>query len=287
LLGSLNAQSGITEGYKKIAILSSLGSSLHMVQDFYSHSDWIHNDFEKMGLPLVRMKWGKMRAPTWFEVRVKLGRPEKWPFQVHSGVYPPTPGAPNTHSHINHDNSQLVYKEDENPGKPKKSQVPYHRAGPFPASEDNPREHQLFAVNSAAGASIESIAMVMEDPAARAAIESVKTWDVKKFDPAMLHDLEGALGSTLLLSCALYKWDGFNPPPPRVAECKALLGLVPASVAVPGRQGVIPTPDNEFWAVQLKFNIVDSLAAGFGSDSGNYNFDFSSLSSHLPVGVNY
>ena len=291
LLDSIAAQPNVPEGYRKIAILSTLGSSLHMVQDFYSHSDWTHNDFAKLGVPLVQTKWGKMRAPTWFEVRAKLGRPEKWPFQVHSGVYPPKAGASNTHSHMNHDNSQLVYKEDENPGKPKNSQVAYHNAGPFPASDANAKEHQLFAANSAAGASIEWIAMVMADPAARAAIESARTWDIKKGNPAMLHDLEGALGSTLLLSCALYKWDGFNPPPPRVAECKALLGLVPAATTamavLPNYHGVIPDPANEFWGVQLKFSIVDKLATGFGSDSGDYNFDFSSLASHMPQGVSY
>jgi hypothetical protein len=191
---------------------------------------------------------------------------------------------------MNHDNSQLVYKEDENPGQPKNSQVAYHRAGPFPASADNAKEHQLFAANSAAGASIEWIAMVMADPAAKAAIESARTWDIKKGNPAMLHDLEGALGSTLLLSCALYKWDGFNPPPPRVAECKALLGLAPGQVAAamtPGQHGIIPDPANEFWGVQIKFRIVDTLATGFGSESGDYLFDFSSLTSHMPQGISY
>jgi hypothetical protein len=29
-----------------------------MVQDFYSHSDWTHNDFDKMGVPLVKTSWG-------------------------------------------------------------------------------------------------------------------------------------------------------------------------------------------------------------------------------------
>ena len=179
-----NRRTDLSEGHRKIAILSTLGASLHMVQDFYSHSDWTHNDFDKLGVPLVKDDIrGKMREPTWFEVRAKLGRPDKWPFMVQSGMYPPPAGASNTHSHMNHDNSQLVYKEDETPGKPKRLQVSFHTAGPFPASEANAKEHQLFAVNSGAGASIEWVRLVMQHPGARAAIEAVRTWDVKKFNP--------------------------------------------------------------------------------------------------------
>ena len=88
-LEAFNRRTDLSEGHRKIAILSTLGASLHMVQDFYSHSDWTHNDFDKLGVPLVRTSWGKMRAPTWFEVRAKLGRPDKWPFMVQSGMYPP------------------------------------------------------------------------------------------------------------------------------------------------------------------------------------------------------
>jgi hypothetical protein len=290
-LDALNTRSDLTEGYRKIAVLSSLGASLHMVQDFYSHSDWTHNDFEKLGVPPVRTAWGKMRAPTWFEVRAKLGRPDEWPVHVRSGVYPPTPGAPNTHSHMNHDNSQLVYKEDENPGKPKRSQAAYHAEGPFPATEENPKEHQLFAVNTAAGASIEWVRLVMQHPGARAAIEATKAWDVKKFNPAMLHDLEGALASSLLMSCAVYKWDGFNPAPPRVAQCRGILGLaLPAQAlgaTLPGFSGVIPTPTNEFWHVQVKLNLVDHLTQEFGSQTGDYFFNFATLRGNMPAGITY
>jgi hypothetical protein len=290
-LDALNRRSDLTEGHRKIAVLSALGASLHMVQDFYSHSDWTHNDFEKLGVPLLRTKWGKMRAPTWFEVRAKLGRPDSWPFQVHSGVYPPKPGASNTHSHMNHDNSQLVYKEDENPGKPKRSQAEYHKAGPFPATEENAKEHQLFAVNTAAGASIEWVRLVMQHPGARAAIEATKSWDVKAFNPAMLHDLEGGLASSLLMSCAAYKWDGYSPAPPRVAECKGILGVAPAAQALggalPGFSGVIPSPTNEFWHVQVTLNLVEHLAEGFGSQTGDYFFNFPSLPGNMPSGVAY
>jgi hypothetical protein len=89
LLGNAMNQPGMNEGNRKMLILIALGASLHMVQDFYSHSDWIHNDFPSMGLPLITMPWGKPRAATWFEVRTKLGNPAAWPPKVNSGEYPP------------------------------------------------------------------------------------------------------------------------------------------------------------------------------------------------------
>jgi hypothetical protein len=290
-LDAFNRRTDLSEGHRKIAILSTLGASLHMVQDFYSHSDWTHNDFDRLGVPLGKTSWGKMRAPTWFEVRATLGRPDKWPFQVRSGMYPPPAGAPNTHSHMNHDNSQLVYKEDETPGKPKNSQVRYHMAGPFPASDANAKEHQLFAVNSGAGASIEWVRLVTQHPGARAAIDAVRTWDVKAFNPAMLHDMEGALASSLLMSCAAYKWDGFNPAPARVAECKGILGVAPAAQALgasmPGFSGIIPTPYNAFWYVQVKLSPVDQLTREFGSQTGDYFFNFPTLAANMPTGITY
>ena len=153
VLDKIYSDSSLNEGLKKIAILETVGASLHMVQDFYSHSDWTHNDFEKMGVPLVKTSWGKMRAPTWFEVRAKLGDPDSWPFTVRSGIYPPKEGERYSHTHMNHDNSQLFYD--------KATQVPFHDAGPYPAS-GGASEHQLFAVNSAAGASIEWVGNVDE-----------------------------------------------------------------------------------------------------------------------------
>ena len=55
-LDAFNRRTDLSEGHRKIAILSTLGASLHMVQDFYSHSDWTHNDFDKLGVPLVRRR---------------------------------------------------------------------------------------------------------------------------------------------------------------------------------------------------------------------------------------
>lgn len=268
-LAKLYIREDLNEGIKKIAILETLGASLHMVQDFYSHSDWTHNDFPKMGVPLVKTSWGKERAPTWFEVRAKLGDPEQWPFHVHSGIYPPREGEERIHTHMNHDNSQLIYE--------KASQKRYHDAGPYPSS-NGASEHQLFAVNTAAGASIEWVRLVETFPSAKRAIDYARTWDLKKYNPVMQKDLSNGLTLTLFMSCAAKKWDGEDPPAQRKNQCAAVMqtatpGLILAPVTGGLTTAILPSPANEFWATELNQNIVEHLTEGFGGPSGNYVFD--------------
>jgi hypothetical protein len=280
--------SSIPPGHKRLLVLMTLGGSMHVVQDFYSHSDWTHQDFQKLGFSLVRMPWGKDRDPTWFEVRAKLGDPANWPFKVCSGVYPPPRtllevrdtwlGSPMTHTAMNHDNSQLFYD--------KKPQEDNHRFGPFPTKPGDDaaiREHQLFAANTAAGASIEWIQKVMEDPVAKEAINAYKGTKFAKND-ATLTFLTQALGSMLFMSCVAAKWDGDKPPARRQKECYGMYlvagGAAPADlmpgVGVPGFYGgIIPSPYSLLWGLHVKYNIVEHLTKDFGSQSGDYNFDYS------------
>ncbi len=307
-LGATMSQSGMNEGNKKMTILITLGGSLHMVQDFYSHSDWIHADLPAQGFPLVTMPWGKPRMATWFEVRAKLGDPGTWPFTVRSGEYPPPacdtskdPAAASrpcaSHTRFNHDNSQLIYEG--------KSQVPYHKLGLVPASDSDASEHQLLAVNTAAGASMEWLQMLEQDPGAKSAIEYARGWDLKAYNPAMLHDLEQSLLVPLAFSCAAGKWDGPKPPAKRAAPCQifgmgaaaggaAAVGgvrtaglLLPgpgaASLGAAGAAGMAAAGFgaglvgagifmNEFWGVHIRYNVVEHLASGLGSSSGDYSF---------------
>src|SRR5581483_8360054 len=147
----------IDDRTRKILTLVTVGASLHPIQDFYSHSDWIHNDFNKTDVKMVKLSTGSLRAPTWFEFLARHGNPEEWPFQVKSGSYPPIAGATNTHTHMNHDNSRLMYTDIENPGQPLRSQAEYHSAGPLPAGGDDRSNfaHQQLAVATAMAASIE------------------------------------------------------------------------------------------------------------------------------------
>src|SRR5258708_4265778 len=62
----------LDEATRNTLILVTLGASLHTVQDFYSHSDWIHNDFDSTPVKMLRNESGPMRPPTWFHVREQL-----------------------------------------------------------------------------------------------------------------------------------------------------------------------------------------------------------------------
>ena len=87
------------ERVRKTLTLVTLGAALHSVQDFYSHSDWVHNDFDATGAKMVKMESGGVRAPTWFEFRDRYPDPAQWSFHVQSGIYPPPGGERFTHTH--------------------------------------------------------------------------------------------------------------------------------------------------------------------------------------------
>jgi len=263
----------LNEGTRKMLILITLGASLHMLEDFYSHSDWIHFDFIKMGFPQQQTDWGKDRAPTWFEVRTKLGAPatdgivENWPFHVFSGIYPPpaetaaipftTLSVPMTHTNMNHDNSQLFYEDA--------SQIKFHKYGAYPATDEaSANVHQLYAVNTSAAAAIEWVTMLEEKSKVKEAIEFAKDWNLGVFNQAMLRDLEDGLHLILLLSCAKHKWDGDNPSQARQNECSAVNMIAGIK---------IPSMLNEFWAIYPEHGILERLTKGIGDQSGKYTFD--------------
>src|SRR5215831_4428660 len=178
-LAAAHARPDLDDSTRKALILITLGASLHAVQDFYSHSDWIHNNFDATAAKMVRLPSGGLRAPTWFEVRDKLGDPTRWPFRVAAGIYPPVSGKQNTHTHMNHDNSRLVYREEESPGRPLMAQAQYHNDGPMPARPGDAAsilQHQQLAVNTAIAASSEWVKKVEENADAKAALESAKNW---------------------------------------------------------------------------------------------------------------
>src|SRR5581483_651123 len=166
----LQSTQKLIAGFNRLAVddrtrnaltLVTLGASLHAVQDFYSHSNWIHHDFDKTDVKTVALQAEGLRAPTWFEFREKHSDTDQWPFQVQSEIYPPPAGAPI------------------------RSQAEYHAAGPVPARGDDDSDfaHQQLAVNTAIAASIEWVARVETNSDAKKAIESAMRWDLKKGDP--------------------------------------------------------------------------------------------------------
>lgn len=276
------------ERVRKALILITLGASLHAVQDFYSHSDWIHVDFNTTDVKMVALPSGGVRAPTWFEFRSKHSEPERWPFTVKSGIYPPVAGATNTHTHMNHDNSRLMYTEYENPGQPLRSQAAYHNAGPVPARGDDASDlaHQQLAVNTAIAASIEWVNKVEENAGARKAIESAKSWNLRLRDSHLAEELKAGTITQMALSCASGKYDGDEPPSDRGAYCRSLAARKMNSMdegsgaslpsEIIGLAVNLATPfalrfTGMFWDVHGQYHILEQLTDGFGSASGRYS----------------
>jgi hypothetical protein len=255
---------------RKKIILLSLGASLHMVEDFYSHSDWIHFNFASLGFKRQKNDKGYDRAPTWFEVRKKFGAPsarqqkENWKMKVCCGVFPPADsvpkssfGVPLSHTPMNHDNSQLYYAGE--------SQIKYHKFGLFPATDSaSAVRHQLYAYHTACAAAIEWIELLEEDPVVKTAIDYAKGWDMKGVDADVVDDLEDGLYSALMISCILQKWDGNYPPPERDKDCGTLKILEHIH---------IPKMSNKFWGSFPKDTILQYLSFGFGDSTGHYTFD--------------
>ncbi len=280
----------IDERTRKVLVLMTLGASLHMVQDFYSHSDWIHNDFNQTTVKMVPLPTGELRAPTWFEVRSKLGNPDKWPLQVHTGLYPPVAGQLLTHTHMNHDNSRLIYKEYEDPGQPIVPQAPYHTAGAVPANPQNPataRAHQQLAVNTAIAASVEWVRKVEENSAAKLALESAKTWDLRSDEPKLETELEAGMAAQMALSCAAGKWDGDDPPAEQAGLCRSVLEnkvnpiaggsnsvskIEQQAMGIAAKLG-LPVAlrfTGKFWSVHSKYNLLGKIASGIAGAGGEY-----------------
>jgi hypothetical protein len=287
LLASYN-KLDVDERTRKALTLVTLGASLHSVQDFYSHSDWVHNDFDKTDVKTVKLPTGSLRAPTWFEFRSKHKDPNKWPFRVQSGIYPPTAQVRNSHTHMNHDNSRLMYVEPEN-GQPLRSQAQYHNTGAVPAHGDDASNlaHQQFAVETAIAASIEWVQKVEENSDAKKAVESARGWNLKISDPHLAKELQAGIVTQMALSCAAGKWDGDDPPGDRGTLCRSILERRMNSLAnTTGSQlqsELIGLATNllmpfalkftgMFWDIHGQYHVLEGLAQDFGSNSGHYRF---------------
>lgn len=274
-IATLGNDSSLNEGTRKLVTLLALGASLHMLEDFYSHSDWVHHDFVKLGFPQQQSEWGKGNdyAPSWFTVRAKLGAPaldgpENWPFVVASGIYPPPEGAvkktslgiPMTHEDHNHDNSALFYEGED--------RAKFHEFGAHPASK-GVSDHQMYAVSSAGMAAVQWIELVEKDPKAKTAIEDAKTWDLAKFNLAMQKDLENGLGAVLMFSCLKKKWDGDKPAKQPGGQCAGANVIKNAALPM----------INEFWGAYVTHNLLEKLTDGI-DDKGHYKFDAAWMKAH-------
>jgi hypothetical protein len=288
LLTDFNSRPGLDDRTRKVLVLVTLGASLHAVQDFYSHSDWVHQDFNQTPVKMVPLPQGGSRAPTWFEFRAASADTDKWPFQVKTGIYPPANDAPNTHTHMNHDNSRLLYKEIENPGQPLRPQAKYHEAGPQPAHEQDEASiaaHQKLAVDTAIAASTEWVRKVEENAGAKAAIEHAKGWNLKTDNPKLLKELKAGLATQMALSCAAGRWDGEEPPADRGVLCKSVLERTPTAInptsgsqiesEIIGLVTGVALPwamkfTGKFWDVYPQYQVLQQLTSEISSGGGHY-----------------
>jgi hypothetical protein len=90
-LQKYDADKTMPASFRKIAMLTILAASLHCVQDFYSHSNWVNTWMKRTG-----------KVPLWFDVDPA----ERAKLDIHSGAYPDgsEPGHDN-HGDLNKDNS--------------------------------------------------------------------------------------------------------------------------------------------------------------------------------------
>ncbi len=99
LLKSSYINKSIKEGYREIVLFNILGASLHMVQDFYSHSNWVHPNGMNAVNPIVS---------TWYEA----DSVSKMKLNIYTGVYPDgsQEGKAN-HGDLHKDNSARSYND--------------------------------------------------------------------------------------------------------------------------------------------------------------------------------
>ena len=93
------SSSDVKAGYRLIVLFNIIGSSLHMVQDFYSHSNWVN----------LHASQNKLPAPTWYEVDIA----ERKKMNLFTGAYPDGSSAGHkNHGDLNKDCSGIILNKE-------------------------------------------------------------------------------------------------------------------------------------------------------------------------------
>lgn len=269
LLLATRGPGGLDPNERAIVVLLALGSSLHMVQDFYSHSNWTHLDFSTLGFD--GFEGG--RVPTYFEALAAArrgGRPGELPFAIELGIYPDLgagawsgEGPPRDHAHMHHDSSAL-----ETGGR---SMAEFHEAGPRPATRSATR-HQAVAVATATAASSEWLERLGADPE----IEQILREAARAREPALLlgGTARSAVEAMVRVSFLVGTWDGRNPGE-REREVERQVSLTAAKVLLKllrGSRELLPNPFNRYWSLYVDWNIPGRLVRGFADPrTGRYS----------------
>ncbi|MDX8377861.1 MAG: hypothetical protein R8L53_07545 [Mariprofundales bacterium] len=272
----------IDDKTKRMIILFSIGTSLHMIQDFYAHSNWVDLDILNYGIKIN----DPSRFPTYFEARAFFQQKNsKFPFLIESGIFPaPTEGKvpltkqniPKVHDYMNHDNSQLINDFGVDIRK-------YHNHG-LPATEAFALKHQQYAVATAIAASKEWVGLLAKDPLLRNAIQfsgkaKSRTLLFKNKARLLVEGLERT-------SCLTGVWDGPNSKLPEGRRCDRyklssncmLINLARGSCEPLATTLVMQF--SKFFIVYRESNIFGRLNEGIGNPETGF-YDFSSHSSYL------
>jgi hypothetical protein len=82
---------GVEEGFRQIIIFNIIGASLHAIQDFYSHSNWVNLHIQQRLLPV----------PIWFDVSPE----DRKKMKLFTGIYQKPYNGHVSHEELNKDNS--------------------------------------------------------------------------------------------------------------------------------------------------------------------------------------
>lgn len=248
---------------KKLAILLTLGASLHAVEDFYSHSDWTHQDFSGV-TKWLKTPWDYDRPPTFFEVRTQWCEVDRWP-RIRSGLWPVPAGPEPRYSHENmaHDNSKLLFEG--------RDRSEFHNVGPDPARRD-PLEHMRYALRGATAADVLWITLVRQDAGAAAALDLASRVNIDAEDRLALRHLDAASFFAGFFPCITKHMDGESPRADLQDKCRGFMkAIVPIAIeALKPTTAVVAVwylvAQNMFIRLFVDSQIPQRLTAGFGRD---------------------
>ena len=92
------SSSAVEPGFRQIVLFNIVGASLHIIQDFYSHSNWVNTYMDK-GVSLI---------PIWYDVADS----ERSKMKIFTGIYAKPFKGHVSHDSLHKDNSARLYNKE-------------------------------------------------------------------------------------------------------------------------------------------------------------------------------